>query len=303
MFNKNRMNNSRSSQFTTMHFLIIIFLIISSAFLPSCKSEKPSNEKTIISVSILPQKYFLEKIAGDLFTINVIIPPGASPATYDPAPKQIIDLAKSKVYFKIGYIEFEKNWINHFVREYPNLIISDLSSGISILSNKHDHGDHWHEPHIWMSTHNAEIIAKNILSTLKEINPENTKYFESNYQSFLEELKKIDEHIAIKTTSLAKRDFIIYHPALTYFANEYDLNQISIEHEGKEPTPVDMSTIIDFALENEIKTVFIQKQFDKENAEQIAKEINGNVVSIDPLAYNWSQQLKLIADILSNNDN
>jgi zinc transport system substrate-binding protein len=296
---KFRFSNGKYNSIVVGSILLILF----TGIISSCKNLPSDDQKKIISVSILPQKFFVEKIAGDLFEINVLIPPGASPASYDPAPKQIMDLSNSVVYFKIGYIEFEKNWMNHFTNEYPDLIIADLSEGISILSEEYDHGDHWHEPHIWMSTHNAEIIAKNIFNTLQDIDAENTEYYKANYHSFIEELTKLDEYIMVKTISLTKRDFIIYHPALTYFAEEYNFNQISIEHEGKEPAPGDMGKIIDMAVEKKIQIIFTQKQFDIDNAKQIANEINGKVVTIDPLAYDWDKQLMHIADELGGHDN
>ncbi len=125
-----------------IHFIAVcsfLFLVFS---INSCKNPGSENSKPVISVSILPQKYFVQKIARDNFDINVLIPPGASPASYDPTPGQLTQLADSKIYFKIGHIEFEKNWINMFAKEYPDLKIIDTSVGLELLNNESSHGHH-----------------------------------------------------------------------------------------------------------------------------------------------------------------
>lgn len=275
-----------------MSLAFLLFLLI------SC-TKKTGNHKAVISVSILPQKYFVEQIAGDHFEINVLIPPGASPASYDPTPSQIVELAKSQIYFKIGYIEFEKNWLDKISGEYPQLNIIDNSVGLDLIENQEYDQDHGHhhgfiEPHTWMSPENVKIIARSIYEALLKFDNQSESYYTENYTRFILEIDSLDQDISTQLQHIPSRSFIIYHPALTYFAKAYKLQQLPIEIEGKNPSAYHIKQIIDTAISKNIQIVFIQKQFDQEKAKTIASEINGNVIPIDPLDYNWSDQLRTI---------
>jgi len=282
-------------------FTIIAFFLAYTIILQSCRNEDFGDKKTI-TVSIIPQKFFVEKIAGDKFEINVMIPPGASPATYDPTPGQMAALAGSDIYFKIGHIEFEKTWINKIVRDYPQLEVVDTSKGIEFIEDSthgHHHHHGWIEPHIWMSPENIVIIAKSIFETLSGFDAENADFYEKNYNNFVGQVRALQVEIANKLTNLKSKSFIIYHPALTYFARDFGLDQIAVEIDGKDPSPMQMKKLIDKAREENIKVIFVQKQFDKTKAEIISKEINGTIVQIDPLDYRWDQQLLEITNKLA----
>lgn len=277
-------------------FTFMVLLI----FLLNACSTNENKTKPVISVSILPQKYFVEKIAGDNFEINVLIPPGASPATYDPTPVQIVELANSKIYFKIGHIEFEKNWLDKISDEYPQLNVVDCSTGIELMENQYYDNDHGHqhgfiEPHTWMSPKNVRSIANIIYEALVALNYDQKSYYLKNFNQFISEIDSLDKELSLQLNEIKCRDFIIYHPALTYFAEAYNLNQVSIETEGKSPSAFHIKEIIDLAKSRNIKIVFIQKQFDEERAKTIAIEIGGEVRPIDPLDYNWQDQLRVIA--------
>ncbi len=277
---------------------LTFFTLIALLFIACSTSNKKL--KPIISVSILPQKYFVEKIAGDHFEINVLIPPGASPATYDPTPGQIIELAKSMMYFKIGHIEFEKNWLDKISLEYPQLNIIDNSIGLELIKNQYHDQDHGHqhgfiEPHTWMSPENVRIMVSSIYEAILILDKKNESFYTKNYRQFLSEIDALDQELSTRLKNIKSRSFIIYHPALTYFAEAYNLNQISIETEGKSPSAFHIKEIIDLAKSSDIKIVFIQKQFDQEKAKTIASEIGGYVIGIDPLDYNWDSQLRTIA--------
>jgi len=287
--------------FQKLNFRCIAIIII-FAMANSCNPPTTITNKPVISVSILPQKYFTEKIAGDKFEINVLIPPGASPASYDPTPNQLIQLADSKIYFKIGYIEFEKNWIDKFISEYPELAIIDTSNGLDLMENENSHSHHYHgwiEPHIWMSPENVKNIALNIYQAIIKIDKKNISYYKSNYNEFISEIEALNKSITSMFEKINTKRFIIYHPALTYYAADFGLEQISIEIEGKNPSANYIKQIIDIAKKEQIKAVLVQKQFDITKAETIAKEIEGQVIPIDPLDYNWPNQLLEISLKLS----
>lgn len=287
---------------------IIIYSLILILGLLSCKSSKKEKveEKESLTVSILPQKYFVEKIVGDHFNINVMIPPGASPVTYEPTPKQMKELSNSKVYIRIGHIEFEKSWMNKLKNVNPTMEIIDQSVVAELIEPEqeheygHDHGgEHHHhgiDPHIWTSPKEVKKQIEFIYKYFIKNYPEYKSEFSNNYKSFQNELDSLDSYLVQTLEPFRNKKFLIFHPALSYVARDYGLEQISIEIEGKEPTPANIQEIIRLAKSENIKVIFVQQQFSTHNAEVIAHEINGNVVQIDPLSYDWEESIKIIAN-------
>ena len=271
--------------------LLLTFLVISG-----CNREQTKDKKSLITVSILPQKYFVEKIAGDKFNINVLIPSGASPETYEPTPSQIIKLERSAVYFEIGYIELEVNRMKGYLKNKTDLRIVNCSDGINLIKKE----DRWVEPHIWMSPENVRVIAQNIYKGLIAIDPVSENLYKENLTKFLKEIDDIDNSIREELKNLKSRSFLIYHPALTYFAKDYGLTQIPVQIEGKTPSSKYMKTIIEKAKLEGITTIVVQQQFDIRKAKTIAKEIGGKIITINPLNYNWEEEMMNIAKKLKH---
>ena len=269
----------------------------------SCHQVEKNSQKPIISVSILPQKYFVEKISGDNFLINVLIPSGASPASYEPSPLQIKQLEESALYLKTGELGFEKTWIRDLEKKLPNIKFYNTSLGIDLLeggSHSHDSHDHAMDPHVWVSPRNVKIIAKNIQQAISSFDPTNAEFYQANLMAFENELDSLDNVLKDKLESCNHRHFIIYHPALSYFARDYGLVQIPLEMEGKEPGFQHMQNIVDVAKENNIRLIFVQKEFNLDEAKTLEGEISGKIVVINPLDYNWSQQLLFITEQFVN---
>jgi zinc transport system substrate-binding protein len=274
------------------------FILTSLAILFGCKTNPEGTSKKIISVSILPQKYFVEAITGDKYRINVMIPPGGTPENYEPTARQMQSLSESGIYLKIGNIPFEEAWMKNFININPQMKVYDLSEGIDLIT-----GDHHHEgtastgvdPHIWSSVNNARIIAKNIFFALVKEDPINKDYFSSRLQNFLSLTDSLDRKFQVEFAPIKGSSFLVFHPALAYLARDYGLEQISLEFEGKSPPPGHMKDIINIAREKKIKAILIQKQFNAETAKTIANEIGGEVIIIDPLDENWKDQIEYIA--------
>jgi len=275
-------------------------------FIISCQSGKVDKNENQISVSILPQKYFIEKIAGDDFNINVLIPPGASPATYEPTPAQMKGVAESVAYFKIGHIPFEYAWLNNLIEGAGEIKVIDLSEGIELIRGPEvRHGDHFHkggiDPHIWSSPKSMKIVAENIYKELIQMNPKEKMKYQTNYNRFLAELENLNQVGKSLIEKSGHKAFMIFHPALSYLARDYGLEQIAIEVDGKDPSPAQMKDLVVKAEKYKIKVVFIQKQFNMDNAEAIAKEIGARVEQIDPLSENWSAEMNRIIELLRTN--
>ncbi len=275
-------------------------LLLALLFGMACSSPK-ENEKDLITVTILPQKYFVEKLAGDLLKVQVLVPPGAGPETYSLVPSQMKELSGSLGWLRIGKIGFEDAWHEKIVQANPHLKVFDTSQQADWIADEIvPHGDHVHahgvDPHIWTSPAEVQKIVTLTYQALVSLFPDKTEVFKQNYEVFQTEIELLDNELLSQFEGLENREFLIFHPALSYLARDYDLEQISLEVDGKEPSPKYMSELIKHAREVGIRIVLIQKEFDKENALQLAKELQGEVVQIDPLAENWDEGLREIAN-------
>jgi zinc transport system substrate-binding protein len=272
-------------------------------------------ERITVAVSILPQQEFVEKIGGDKVKTVLMIPPGASPATHEPTPGQLQEIAQAQLYAIVGSgLPFEKTWLETLKDTNPDMIIVDCSEGIQLremeTGHSHDeeaeeeHGEegHTHEgndPHIWNSPVNAEIMVNNICDALVEFDPENEEYYEDNRDSYLTELDDLDSRIRSSLEGKEGSYIMVFHPAWGYFTDEYGLHMLSIEIEGKEPSAQEMTEIIDEAKEHGIKAVFVQSQFSTTSAEAIAEEIDGKVVQIDPLAKDYIENVDYVTTTIA----
>jgi len=283
--------------------IFILTIIAISAFSISC-SNKNNNEKNI-TVSILPQKYLTERICGNTYNINVLIPPGENPATCELTTKQIKLLLNSKLYFSIGFLPYETNHIRNILEKHQNVRHINLSQNLELVRDMIKHGDHYHEggidPHVWMSASNVKDICETIYKNLVNTFPKDSKMFDNNYNELIGDIESLDIKISNTLQNKINRNFIIYHPALTYFARDYGMNQISLEYEGKSPSPKHIQNIIEVAKKTNTRIVLVQKQFDIEKANFIAKEINGKVIAIDPLNENWLEEMNKLLNILDKN--
>ncbi len=287
--------------------LILLLLLV----LAGCNNSEKTRYSDEIAVSILPQEYFVRKIAGEHFRINVMIPPGASPATYEPTPAQLTSLTRTRLYMKIGYTGFEMTWMEKLVSANSKMAIADLSEGVDLIMEEamheplnEDHEGHHHggiDPHIWLSPSNVKIIAGNIYKALLQYYPEYKEEFSANLGSFMTELDSLNRYISEQLRDLTSRSFFTYHPSLSYFSRDYNLVQYPLELGGKTPSPAHLKEMIDIGKEENIGLVFLQMQFDQKNAEVLARELNAEIVQINPLDPEWYQQMKFIADKLNAN--
>lgn len=299
-----------------MKYKITLIIIFGFTLFSGCNSSKTENEK-ILTVTIDPQKYFLESIVGDHYKVECIVPSGSNPESADFTPSQMMNLDKSIAYFKIGYLGIENALIKKVTETNAKLKVVDCSEGIELVGEEHihceedhnhNHGDehqHGHvggDPHTWSSIRSAKIIVDNMYKALVEIDKINEADYTSNYNKLVAEINHTDSIVRSYLDKAPSKSFIIYHPALSYFADEYGLTQYSIEHEGKNPSPSQLKDLINKAKEEGIKVVFIQKEFDTKNAETIAEAIGGKAVPLNLLSYDWSEEMIKIAKAIASED-
>ncbi len=257
----------------------------------SCHTTQKSGEK-IVFASILPLQYFTDQIVGDLYATEVMVPPGVGPETYNPTPRQMSKMAKASAFFANGLLGFEEAYVDKFKSINPNLLFINTSANVDLIhAEGHDHGDHQHEkgvdPHTWSSPEGARIIARNIFDGMVKVDPAHKETFQVNLDRLLAKIDSVDRAVEAILANIPSRTFMVFHPALGYFAREYNLKQLSIEFEGKIPTPGHIQQIVIEAKNQNITNILIQKEFDIENAEIIANETGSKVIEIDPLAYDW----------------
>jgi zinc transport system substrate-binding protein len=255
-----------------------------------------------ITVTIETQRYFAERLAHPFFEIETMVAPGTSPESYDPTPQQMVLLAKCRAYFGIGPLGFELAWLDKLKQNNPGVRFFDNSKDASfIASESHHHGsESGIDPHIWTSPRKALVIVQNMYDALTEIDPQNKNVFGENLKDLRNEIIQTDETVQALLNRSSQKAFVIYHPALTYFAQDYGLKQYSIETDGKEPSTEQLRRLVDTVKREKVKTVFIQQEFDRKNAEIIAREANCKLVVINPLSYNWSEEIIRIAKALSD---
>lgn len=277
---------------------------LTAAVAVSCGGGNRSESRGVISVSIAPIKYFTEAIAGDDFEVNVMVPAGSDPHFYEPSMAQVQNLSKSLAYISIGYLDFEVAWLYKFYQVNPEMKIISFANNQELLyASAWEHGDHMHyegvDPHFWVSPKSAYRMAADIKDLLLAINPSGAVKYEENYTKLISQISEIDREAGEMLAPWGGRKFMIYHPVLGYFARDYGLEQVAIEHEGKEPSPSALRELIDLARANEIKTIFVQQEFDRKNAEVIAAEVGAQVITIDPLSPDWQGAVRAIASALA----
>jgi zinc transport system substrate-binding protein len=293
-------------------YVVIITIWLGALPLSGC-SQRPTPtstaEKLQIMVSILPQKYFVERIGGEDVSVEVMVEPGASPATYEPKPQQLQALSKADAYVSIG-VPFENAWMNRISAANREMLIVDTTQGIERMPMAaHIHGEQEEEihtdeefnpdPHIWLSPQLVKVQAQTIYKALVQLIPEQTATYQANLESFLADIEALDRELRESLSGLDQRKFMVFHPAWGYFARDYGLEMITIEVGGTEPSAAELAALIAEAKEENIKVIFAQPEFSTRNAEIIARQIGGEVLLLDPLAPNWLENLRHVSQTLA----
>ena len=287
-----------------LHLIILSSCMITGCIcmLASCKKGNSYNNgkkdldpnKPTVTVTIEPFRYFVEQIASDDVNVNVMVPAGSSPETYEPTPQQMVDLSQSVFYFKVGQIGFEKTWMKKLQQNAPDMKVIDTSAGITMLKTQSGNID----PHTWMSVKSADIITSNIAKALMDKYPEKAEEYKKRLSIFRKnKLDKLQNEIDKYQSSIKgekQKSFVIYHPTLTYFAKENGLQQYAIEEEGREPSITQLKELIQRAKSEDINLIFVQKEFSNRNIQVFIDATHSKAVEINPLSYDWEGQMLLI---------
>ena len=308
--------------------LLLLGFGIMGLFWSSCNPKKGSSkddDKQLITVSIEPLRFFTEAIAGPSWKVETLVPNGASPETYDPTPRQLARLAESKACLRIGYVGYELVWSSRLAENAPHVPFMNMAEGIDLIFDSHHAHHHHHEdhagnyeeqeeehhhdaemaecgvePHVWNSPANARILAGNVLKALITLDKEHAEAYRQRHDSLCLRIDRCDSIVRqLLSQPEASSAFMIYHPALSYFARDYGLTQIAIETDGKEPSAARMKELSELCKQYDVKVIFIQPEFDRRSAETIAKQTGTRIVGINPLSYQWEEELIATAKALS----
>ena len=270
-------------------------------------NHKSNESKEHIFVSITPLRPLVESIVGDDFDISVLVPAGASPESFEPTPRQFLALNRAKWVFAVGLIDFEHNILSKIEQKEK---ITDLSHGIELIAGScshthigcnhkhHAHHTHGIDPHIWTSPIALKRMAENAYNTIAAAYPDSVKY-KTNYKLLTIQLDSLDNTVRTLCEGARTRQFIIYHPALTYLARDYGLEQIAVEHEGKEPSAKHLAHIIEQAHAEGIKHILYQSEFPASSVEIICRDANATAVEINPLDENIFDNIRYISALIT----
>jgi len=246
-------------------------------------------------VSILPQAYFVERVGGDRVRVDVLVGPGESPATYEPTPREVAALGEADVYFRIG-TPFENAFVDKIARTLPGLRIVDTRRGVDLRRFRQKGKRQVPDPHIWLDPMRVKTQARTVCEALCELAPALSDDFEDNLGGFHRDLEALDRHLRETLAPLRSRKILVFHPAFGYFCDAYGLEQIAVETEGKTPGPKRLADLIDRARAESIRIIFVQPQYSKKSARTIAEAISGAVVPLDPLARDYLDNLRRMAE-------
>jgi len=272
---------------SNLNKIVILVLLLLVPLLCGCVSQnEPPTGKINVATTIAPQGDFVMAVGGDKVDVTVLVPPGAEPHTYEPTPSQMKDVARADLYIMNGGgLEF---WMDKVLQVNKKMLIVDSSRGVKLVNESGGETD----PHIWISLRNAAIQVNNICSGLIQVDPKNGEYYRKNRDDYLQKLKALDGEFNQTFAAKSSRIFVAYHPAWTYFARDYNLDQVPILENEKEPGPKYLGSIIDLARRNNITVIFVEPQYNPKSAEVIAQEIKAKVVALDPLGQNYLENMR-----------
>ncbi len=279
-------------------FAAILILAITVLFNACQPAPAGKDVPLTVTVSILPEKYFVERIGGEHVAVNVMVGPGESPHSYEPKPEQMAALSRSALYFSIG-VEFEDAWLEKITSANPAMRVVDLAQPIQkipMVAPAHEGEEEGTlDPHIWVSTQHVRVFAQDIYQALVEVDETNQLEYQANLESFLKDIDALEEEMRASLSGLTSKRFFVFHPAWGYLARDFGLEQKAIEISGSEPSAQELAGIIDEAKAESVQVIFAQSEFSTRTAEYVAQEINGKVILISSLEENWLENMRHVA--------
>ena len=288
--------------------LILTMIALLAACTPAATPQSASTLQ--VTVSIPPQAWLVNRLGGEWVSVQAMMTPADDPHTYEPQPAQMAAMAESDLYMTIG-VEFEEAWLPRFTNANSRMRVVDSAAGIDRLPlpefyetsevTEPDHEDEHGgaDPHIWLSPERMKQVAANMAAALAEADPEHAADYQANLEALLAEIDQTDAEVSAVLAGISRDHFMIVHPALGYFADEYGLTMLALEAGGQEPGPEQMAILLDLARQYQVTALFVQTRTDTRQAHAIAEQLGLELVSIDPMPENWPEGMMAIAEALA----
>lgn len=285
----------------TRQTMVCAAVVVIMAAVGCCYAADAIAGRLNVFVSILPQAYFVERIADSRADVTVLVGPGQSPHVFEPTPQQIVRLSAADIFFTIG-LPFERRLLQKMSGIASGLACVATTTGITLRTPEgHDHEDDrhhhgLHDPHVWLAPALIKTQAERICAALCVRDPDGSEHYRRNLRTFHDELETLDRELREKLAPFAGREIFVFHPAFGYFTDAYGLRQVPIEIEGKEPGSRSLAAVIERARDRGVKVIFAERQFSPKTAQTIARQIGADVVLLDPLARDCFENLRFVAD-------
>jgi zinc transport system substrate-binding protein len=303
----------------TLSILTSVLLLASMLACSSAAAENTADGGITVAVGIVPEETFVKAVAGDLVSIVTLIPPGNSPANYQPTAMEMQALSDAAIYFTLQMPTEQANILPKVADFNPDIKIVDLREAVAAVypllntgeEEEHETGEHETDgqhhhggidPHVWLSPKRAKVMVQTIADELSAIDSGNKDVYQANAADYIAQIDALDAEIQEKVSTMSNLTFLIYHGAYSYFADDYGLTMIAIEIAGKQATAEELQHVIDLARENSITTVFYQEEFDDSQAATVAEEIGGAVEKAAPLSVDYIQGLEDFVSALAQSN-
>lgn len=277
-----------------------VFILASLLLSTACREEGGQAGTLPLSATIAPATSMIASIGDSLVSVTTLLPQGNNPENYEPTPQAMQALATSRAYFYMGDLGFERSWIERIHSTQPQLKLIRLDRGLQAHTHSHatSSEDEVHDPHYWTSLRGLRAMSSEICTSLIKLDSIHSDHYTQRYGLLQERLTQLEGKLRELLSDLPSRAFVIYHPSLSEFAEEWGLEQLVVEEDGKDPTPQHIEGVIRRARESGVRVVFIQQEFDSKLIQSIASELGAETITINPLDGDWEKQLLLIAEAL-----
>jgi zinc transport system substrate-binding protein len=281
--------------------LILVFIVSMLTYFANQQSNTTNNSGKIgVAVSVGPEVEFVNAVGGDKVDVTLMVPSGADPHTYEPLPRQLKAISSDKMYAEVGTpIEFEVNYMDKIKSINPNMLIVNCSQGIDLIPNTAENESDESDPHVWTDPKNAKVMVENIYQGLVQVDPTDKEYFQKNRDHYMQQLDELDKNTTETFKGKQNTSILIYHPAFGYYCKDYNLTQVAVELNDEEPSPQRIAYLIDIARNDNIKTMFIEPQYNIQQMQSIASQVNAKVLTVNDLDENYLQNMKNVAEAFS----
>ncbi len=283
-------------------FRIFIFVAAALFVFSGCRKES-AGDRLRVTVSIEPQRWLVEQIGGDRVEVATLLDKNADPENFDPTLGTMRALEQASLFVMTGTNVFERELVGKM--ELGGDRVVDLSAGIEPVYGTHRHHGHDVEdgddkgqadPHMWASVRNLRAMSATVRDALSKADPEGAELYDSNCNKLVAKLDSIDALLAGKLAGKRSRSFLMWHPALSYFARDYNLEQLWLGAEGKELSVKAVNEAMAEAAEHGAALLVTQPSDDKARSALLARNAGMRVVEINGMAGDIPSELLKLVD-------